>query len=491
MKLRIKHKLFFAFIWANIFVVLGIFILSSLVFSNSFREYLDANKEQQYAPLVNALILEYHQNSGWQRITSQRDKWGEFIKDYVIENSTVATEESREARDSVRLPSKRRRPPPGTRPPPPQNGPDFFAEGHRPPPENMHLFLADVNKVILLGRKSEVDRINWMDVIVEEQVVGYLGYFRTSEISSELDQLFIEKLRTNISWIVVLVISVSGMIALLLSRLLVEPILRLSRATRKIIKGDFRTRMSITSNDEIGELCQDFNRLAQSLESNLSARQQWIADISHELRTPVAILQGELEAIQDGVREPNEQSIQSLHQETQRLANIIADLHELSMSDMGALTYQFENVDIVEIIENVVDSKRSSFKELEIDVQWSNPRVPIIVKADRNRLDQLFLNLLNNSLSYTQQGGMLSIAIAKREKEVQLLWSDSEPGVNDQQLSKLFERLYRVESSRNRNSGGSGLGLSISKNIVEAHCGTITAKHAELGGVTFEIILPM
>ena len=322
-------------------------------------------------------------------------------------------------------------------------------------------------------------------------LIGYLGFIKTHQVTSELDRLFIEKLNNNLGLSVVIAILISTLIGLILSRLLTKPIVRLSNATHKLSGGEYTTRIKVTSNDEIGELCKDFNRLAKSLDSNLKARQQWIADISHELRTPVSILQGELEAIQDGIRANDGKTLDSLYQEIKRLAFLINDLHELSMSDIGALTYRFESTDLVEIVDEVFDSKRESIDSADFSIEHKRPKSAVLISGDFNRLSQLFLNLLNNSLLYSDPGGLISVEYQCSPQEVTILWSDTAPGVSDEQLQRLFERLYRAESSRNRHSGGSGLGLSISKNIIEAHNGSICAKHSSLGGVTFVITLPI
>ncbi|RTR39678.1 HAMP domain-containing protein [Shewanella canadensis] len=466
MKFKIKHKLFLAIITANIFIVLGIYILSSLSFGSSFREYLDANREKELAPMVDAVAREYQKQQDWHWLRERgRSSWRTLIETYYVPRNS----------NPDRAPFR------------PQ-----LSNGERPPrPRPPIVFIADRDQQLLLGRKDKLDTINWIAITLDDHTVGYLGYHRTTHITSQLDQLFVDKLTTNLIWIVIFVIIISALIALIQSRFFVKPIIKLSNATHKISKGEFTTRIAVSSDDEIGELGRDFNHLATSLDRNLKARQQWIADISHELRTPVAILQGELEALQDGIRDYSAESVNSLYQEVKRLAFLINDLHELSMSDIGALSYRFENVDLIEILDQVIESKKESIEGAGFNIEQSYEQDEVLLKGDEHRLNQLFLNLLNNSLAYSDPNGMVKVAVKIQGPNVIISWSDTPPGVTQEQLTKLFDRLYRTESSRNRNSGGSGIGLSIAKNIVEAHNGTITARPSSLGGVRFDITLPL
>ncbi|ABV37196.1 sensor histidine kinase [Shewanella sediminis HAW-EB3] len=497
MKFKIKHKLFLAIITANIFIVLGIYILSSLSFSSSFREYLDANREKELAPMVDAVAREYQNQQDWHWLRERgRSTWRTLIETYYVpRNSNPDRAQFRpQAANGERPP----RPRPDNRPlirqenrPVDRRAPQPGLAHDAPRPRPPVIFIADKDHRLLLGREDKLDTVNWIAITLENQTVGYLGYHRTTHITSQLDQLFVDKLTTNLIWIVIFVIIISALIALIQSRFFVKPIIKLSNAAHKISKGEFTTRITVSSDDEIGELCQDFNRLATSLDRNLKARQQWIADISHELRTPVAILQGELEALQDGIRDYSAESVNSLYQEVKRLAFLINDLHELSMSDIGALSYRFENVDLIEILDQVIESKKESIDSAGFSIEQICEQDELILKGDEHRLNQLFLNLLNNSLAYSDPNGMVKVAVKTEGPNVIISWSDTAPGVTEEQLTKLFDRLYRTESSRNRNSGGSGIGLSIAKNIVEAHNGTITARPSSLDGVRFDITLPL
>lgn len=511
MTLKIRHKLFFAILIANIILAISIYFLSNWSFSKSFKDYLDSAQAERLAPMVSAVAETYQQEQNWDWVKSRYNHtWPQLLQQHV---------HKRPPRGSFRPPPPSHQPPPHRPPPPPNahNGdhrnenwqrPGFEKPSHRPgfdrppfrppPPRssdplaiNSAILLADKDHQLIIGRPDKQQTAYWIPVTVNGSNVGYLGFFRTTKFTSELDQLFIKRLQTNFSWIVLGMIFVSLLITLPFARQIVKPIEKLRRATNKITSGHYETQIKINSHDEIGELSRDFNLLAKTLAKNLQARQQWIADISHELRTPVAVLQGEVEAMQDGIRTLSESSINSLHQEIIRLSRLINDLHQLSLSDLGALSYKKETLNLLDIIEEVLDSKSDLLNEKNIQLQFLHSKKNISISGDYHRLTQLFYNLLNNSLSYTADTGSITIATTVANKQVTISWEDSEPGVSDNDLTQLFERLYRAEASRNRNTGGSGLGLSISKNIVEAHNGTITASHSTSGGVCFTIILPL
>ena len=232
------------------------------------------------------------------------------------------------------------------------------------------------------------------------------------------------------------------------------------------------------------------NRLLGRINEHMQQQQRFIADAAHELRTPLAVLRGELEAIQDGVRQFTPESVASLQAEVGTLTKLVDDLHQLSMSDEGALAYQKAPVDVINILEVISGAFRERFASRNLKIDLSLPDSAVVF-GDKDRLMQLFNNLLENSLRYTDSGGGLHISGRQENGRFALTFADSAPGVQDAQLEKLFERFYRTEGSRNRASGGSGLGLAICVNIVEAHNGTIRAAHSPFGGVSITVELPL
>ncbi|MCP3686821.1 MAG: HAMP domain-containing protein [Gammaproteobacteria bacterium] len=465
MILKIRHKLFLAILFANMLLVLSIYLLGSHIFSTSFRDYLDASEAERLAPLVEELADIYAERGDWRWVRKRHDRLLSELKTKY-----------------------------GMRRPPPENGqkkPQRDGSPPRRPPPSSVLLLKDTKNRLLHGPPDAMGTTYWLPIEVGESLVGYLGFNRRIRITSELDKLFIARFKSSFVWMALGILLITSIISIPLARRLVKPIERLRQASELLASGDYRVRLDHNSRDEIGALTQDFNALAKTLSKNLSARQQWIADISHELRTPVAILQGEIEAVQDGLRALNVTTANSLHQEVIRLSRLIDDLHELSLSDMGALSYQKQTLDIVELVEAVIEQHRVSFDQHSISIHCKSSQPNIMVSADYQRLEQLFSNLAVNSRHYTASPGSVEVEIIKSTDQVILRWSDSKPGVSDDELLCLFERLYRVETSRNRHAGGSGLGLAICKNIAEASLGTITAEHSALGGISFVVTLPL
>ena len=232
--------------------------------------------------------------------------------------------------------------------------------------------------------------------------------------------------------------------------------------------------------------------MALTLEKNEKARRQWVADISHELRTPLAVLRGEIEALLEGIRSTTPESIRSLHAEVLRLNRLVDDLYQLALSDLGTLTYHKENLDLAEILRDFIEPYGAEFARKSIRFSADIAQgFEITVFADSERLHQLFANLIDNSLKYTDTGGELIIRLTCSTGQATVDFEDSAPGVPEEELDRLFDRLYRVEASRSRSSGGAGLGLAICKNIVEAHEGTISAHPSPLGGVLIRVTMPV
>jgi two-component system sensor histidine kinase BaeS len=274
--------------------------------------------------------------------------------------------------------------------------------------------------------------------------------------------------------------------------IIVNPIRNLSQGTQRLIAGKFQTVIPVTSKDELGVLSSNFNSLANTLKENEQARRQWVADISHESRTPLAVLKGEIEALVDGVNQPTTAAIGSLHEESEHLTRLVNDLYELSMSDIGALNYHKTKLNPIQLLTSTLDSYQAECqqKRIKLDVEIDCQPNPVLL-ADSARLKQLFSNIIKNSLRYTDGPGKLRIESQIEDNRLKVHFKDSSPGVSEAQMGRLFERLYRVESSRNQATGGAGLGLSICQNIVTAHDGSISAEASPLGGVWITINLPL
>ena len=265
----------------------------------------------------------------------------------------------------------------------------------------------------------------------------------------------------------------------------------LAAGARAIAAGDFDTRITAARDDELGDLANEINQLAATLRKNQLSRKQWVADIAHELRTPLAVLRGELDAIEDGVRTFDAAKRESLQSEVARLTKLVGDLHDLSIYDEGGLSYQNERIDISGLLNTILNHAEQRLRDAGIALTRQLPDAPVVVLADATRLEQLFANLIENTIRYTDAPGSLFITCDVGTDSIDIDFADSAPGVPENALDRLFDRLFRVETSRSRHSGGAGLGLSICKAIVDAHGGSIQALGSDAGGLLIRITLPL
>ena len=326
----------------------------------------------------------------------------------------------------------------------------------------------------------------------KNNVIGYVGVVPERLLEDGPDAALLQKQLTLglVTGVIALLFSLS--IAYWISRHFSQPIDRLRKATSELKRGNLDWRLTISSGDEIQQLAEDVNALAARLQQNKSQRQEWSSNIAHELRTPIAILQNQCEAILDGVFELNEERITLLLGEAQRLHRLVEDLYQLSLAESDELHYQLGELSPNELVQRAVNRFHSQCSDanltLTIDDQTNQP---VAILGDAERLVQVFDNLLQNSLRYTDSPGKIHASIKTQGSSVVICIEDSSPGVKQEEQSQLFARLYRVEKSRSRKYGGSGLGLTICRAIIDAHGGSIVAKQSGLGGLSVIITIPV
>jgi two-component system sensor histidine kinase BaeS len=319
--------------------------------------------------------------------------------------------------------------------------------------------------------------------------VGYLGYIPRPEAFASIERLYLHRQHLTFGAIALGLLAAAVALAAGLAWWLSRRIRVLARATGALMQGNYDVRLPAQGDDELAHLARDFNALAETLARTQLARRQWIADIAHELRTPLSVLRGEIEALQDGIRPLDQAALVSLAGEASRLARLVEDLHTLSLSDLGVLTYRKERLDLGEVVSESLESQRTALAEKGLRAELEIGDNAAIV-GDADRLKQVFGNLLQNSLRYTDAPGRVAIKVHNGGGKVVVDWEDSSPAVSAEDLPRLTERLFRVESSRNRASGGAGLGLAIARAIVEGHHGTLTARASPLGGLHIALEFP-
>jgi two-component system sensor histidine kinase BaeS len=272
---------------------------------------------------------------------------------------------------------------------------------------------------------------------------------------------------------------------------LLRPVRQVAQASHRLAAGDYGVRVpERRSNDEVGQLSRDFNQLAHTLQRNEAMRREFMADVSHELRTPLGVLNGELEAMEDGVRPLDRSALGGLRGEVATLHKLVDDLYELSLADVGALSYRKAELELGELLRATASAFSERLAASGLSLALDLPPSPLPVFGDERRLRQLFNNLFENSCRYTDTGGRLQVRARREGADTVIDFQDSAPGASAEQLPRLFDRFFRAEASRNRRSGGAGLGLSICQRIVEAHEGRIEALASELGGLWLRVQLP-
>ncbi len=273
---------------------------------------------------------------------------------------------------------------------------------------------------------------------------------------------------------------------LVITRRTLRPITALTDAARDLRAGDRSRRTTVEGNDEIAQMAQAFNELVDSLEREDEVRRAFAADVAHELRTPLAVLRSQLEAVQDGVIEPGTALFGSLHDETLRLGRLVADLEMMTSADSAEFDLHPSPVDLAGVVSGAVAGLGHRFDEERL--QLVSRTRPVVVSGDKSRLQQVVTNLLTNALKFVPPGGAVVISTQRVGPWAELTICDDGPGISTEDLDRIFERFYRGHQVR---TGGSGIGLAVVAALVQAHGGEVTASNQPNGGACFRVRLPV
>ncbi|MFC2016951.1 sensor histidine kinase [Chloroflexota bacterium] len=286
-------------------------------------------------------------------------------------------------------------------------------------------------------------------------------------------------------------IAIALIMTFFLSRRILAPVKALTSAAKRLGRGDFSERVQVKDRSELGELANTFNSMASDLERAEQLRQNMVADVAHELRTPMSNIRGYLEAVRDGVIEPDADTVRSLDEEATLLSRLVDDLQELSLAEAGELKLVCQTENIGELIKQTVAGvqAQTTAKGLSVSIDLPDKLPP--VNIDSYRISQVLRNLLENAVAHTAEGDAITVTARQEGNWVEVAVIDTGEGIPSEDLPNIFERFYRVDKSRTRATGGSGLGLTIAKRLVEAHGGKIEA-HSEPGkGSCFSFTLPV
>lgn len=459
MRIGIATKLFLALVAVSATVIVAMGVAAHASFTRGFLGYLNEQALQYIDAMRPRVAAAYKAHGSWEFLRDNPRQWIELVR-----GRPPMPEGVRRSRL-------------------PLSEPDLTGVPVR-------ITLLDADRNFVIGNPEVTPSAPTYPIDVDGRVVGWLALVPFQQ-ATEVAAIRFEQRYFTSTWIIVAIaITLAALISWGLSRLLVAPLKRITAATHRLASGDYTVRTPVGSRDEIGRLSEDFNRLAETLARNEQLRRSFMADISHELRTPLAILKGELEAIEDGVRPANAATLASLRTEIDKLGKLVNDLYDLSLADIGALSYRMVDVDANDVLRTTLESFEQRFAQRNLRLEDRVATEPALVSGDEARLQQLFTNLLENCARYTDAGGTVRVSSSLSADAVEIEIEDSGPGVPPEMLPRLFERLLRADASRSREHGGAGLGLAICRNIVEAHHGSIAALPAPLGGLLIRIRLP-
>ncbi|OGB11599.1 MAG: two-component sensor histidine kinase [Burkholderiales bacterium RIFCSPHIGHO2_12_FULL_65_48] len=395
-------------------------------------------------------------------------------------------------------------------PPPPDGGPppgERGAGGPQRHPDDLfpRLGLVDAQQHLVVGTAPQPGGARLALTGADGKTIGQLVLAPPQGVRSEADQAFLAQHLGFVAWTGLAGLALALLLSGWLARRWLAPVEALANGARGIAQGHLHTRVHVHGNDELAQLARTFNTMAEQLSSIEASRRQWLGDVAHELRTPLAAMRAEIEAVQDGIRPFDDKTALRLHRQVMRLIQLVGDLRaSLDAAGTSAPSAQVP-VHPLSLLNEAIASMRPRLAQAGIDVDTTGldaltaqaPAQPApLVRGDAQQLHQVFLNVLENSLRYTDAGGLLRLSArllppADGAAQLQVQLDDSAPGVPAHELPRIFDRLYRAETSRNRDHGGSGLGLAICRAIVLAHGGTLTADTSPLGGLRITLQLPL
>ncbi len=366
----------------------------------------------------------------------------------------------------------------------------------KPPPLRRSLggkILAAQLLVILAGTASlVVVALEIGPTIFHHHVREALGVVPDS-VMRHLDSAFGDALLISLAVAVGASVATAAAISWMLAARIVRPIRALAAAARRVAQGSYGERVAIAANDELGALASAFNEMADALESTERRRHELLSDVAHELRTPVATLNGYVEGLRDGVVEPTVRTWQLLHTETARLGRLVEDLRKVSLAEERQLDLRRVRVDWDELIADAAAVANAAYADKGVSLRVERSKRLPAVEVDRDRIAEVFANLLSNALRHTPSGGGVVLTAARAGEDfVEVGVADTGEGIPPELLARVFERFYRTDSSRSRDRGGSGIGLTIARAIAEAHGGTLRAESDGPGlGSRFILTLPV
>jgi signal transduction histidine kinase len=447
---KLWFKLTVAFLLVAILVVAVTAVMANRVTSAGFRRFLDEDRSDQAEPLVNALAGYYADNGRWTEVEV-------VLRGYL---------------------------------------PGRGAGGGG----STLIVLDGLGQIVALaggGRGRTVPDFGLEDtfpIVVNGQHVGGLFVDEPGMMGGRAAEQFLEDVNQALLWTALVAVVLALLLGALLARSLTRPLRQLTQATRAVTAGDLDQQVVVKSDDEIGELATSFNQMAAALAANEVQRQRLFADLAHELRTPISVIRGQVEGIQDGIFDSSPENLAVVHEETIILGRLVEELRTLSLADSGQLPLDKEQLDLGQEARLAVTAQEPLAEAEGIILKLeSGPAIPPVL-ADPGRIQQVLGNLLSNAFRHASQGDRRQPAVLVKVEgladAVRLTVTDNGPGLPPEAQQHVFDRFWRIDTARNRDQGGSGLGLAICKGIIDAHDGRIWVESAPRSGASFVFELP-
>ena len=460
MRYSLRTKLSTAFVGVALISILLLSILANIFLEKQFKEYVMDKQERRNRDIVSLISQQYKGDGKWAAGTVEdiginaleeglvikvRDASGNIVWDAEVHNSGLCARMLSHMAQNM----KSRYP----------NWKGEYIENRYP----VKTDFAEAGSV----------------------EIGFFGpyYFNDNDLA------FINTLNKMLAGVGLFSLLLALALGAYMAKRISRPILRVSEAAGLISRGLYNERINEKSGTrEIRQLTESINQLAESLKSQESLRRRLTSDVAHELRTPLATLQSHMEAMIDGIWKPDEQRLKSCHEEIARISRMVGDLEKLARYEGECLVLNKSRFDLSELIQGIVRNFESDFKNKGVELYFNTGKLEM--PADRDKMSQVIVNLLSNALKYTPSGGKVEIEAGQPGEAIEIVVRDNGIGIAPEDLPYIFERFYRADKSRNRLTGGSGIGLAIVKAIVEAHHGNISVRSEPGNGTEFVILLP-
>lgn len=364
--------------------------------------------------------------------------------------------------------------------------------------DNRRIIVTDNNKVVIADSAQEIIGETYKGNVAaiplkqmpSNDTVGYVYIYANENDPTSVEDM-IRAINRFLFVGALLAIGAAAIVTVILSRRISRPVQQLTVAAKKLGEGDLSHRVRFSDKGEIGELASTFNTMAASMERAEQLRKNMVTDVAHELRTPLSNIRGQLEAIDDKLIKPDESTLKSIYEEALLLSRLVDDLQELTLAEAGKLRLRRRDEDIKQLVKRSVTTVQSVAAAHEIMLKEELPEHLPSCNIDAQRIEQVLHNLLHNAIIHTPEGGTITVTARQNDRHVEIGVSDNGSGIPQKDLPNIFERFYRADKSRNRTTGGSGLGLTISKGLVEAHGGSIHVESTQGKGSRFWFTIPI